>query len=64
MQLNINKFNILNVLKNNLFNNYILNSNNLEKSDYERDLGVLVSSDFRSEIQWMYLLVRSYKESS
>ena len=47
MKFNINKCKVLNVGRGNPHNKYTLNQEELESSEYEKDLGVIINSDLR-----------------
>ncbi len=51
MEFNVGKCSILSVGRNNPFHNYSLNAIPIDRSNCERDLGVLVSSDIRPRNQ-------------
>ena len=47
MEFNVNKCNVINLDKDNLDHSFTLRNVSLKKSDCERNLGVMVSSDLR-----------------
>lgn len=54
MEFHIEKFNILSIGRNNPLHNYSLNAAPIDRSSYERDFGVLVSSDLRPRNQCIH----------